>query len=77
MKGRGRGRAGLQTIVPGEDTVLKWSLIFFIVAMVAAFFGFSGIASSAAGIGRVLFYVFIAVFLGTMLLGLINRTPKA
>ena len=34
--------------------MLSWAVGFFILALVAAFFGFSGIASSAAGIAKVL-----------------------
>jgi len=33
--------------------MLSWAIGFFILALVAAFFGFGGIASSAAGIAKV------------------------
>ena len=41
--------------------MLKWAVIFLIVALVAALFGFGGIAGAASGIALTLFYVFIAV----------------
>lgn len=50
--------------------MLRWALIFFIVAIVAAIFGFGGIASATAGIAQVLFFVFLAVFVISLLLGL-------
>ena len=37
--------------------MLSWAIGFFILALVAAFFGFGGIASGAAGIAMVLFII--------------------
>ena len=39
--------------------LLKWALIFFVLALVAALFGFGGIAVGAAAIAKVLFIGFI------------------
>ena len=44
-------------------TILKWAAIFFVIALIAAGFGFSGIAEGAAGIAKVLFYIFLAIFI--------------
>lgn len=49
--------------------MLRWSLIFFIVALVAAIFGFTGIAEGAASIAKILFFIFIVLFVGALLLG--------
>jgi uncharacterized membrane protein YtjA (UPF0391 family) len=43
--------------------MLRWSLAFFIVAIIAAIFGFGGIATGAADIARILFFFFIVFFL--------------
>ena len=43
--------------------MLGWALTFLVVALVAAALGFGGIASASAGIAQVLFFVFIALFL--------------
>jgi uncharacterized membrane protein YtjA (UPF0391 family) len=53
-------------------TMLRWAWGFLIVALIAAVFGFGGIASSAAGIAKILFYLFLAVFVITLLLGLMT-----
>jgi uncharacterized membrane protein YtjA (UPF0391 family) len=53
-----------------SQTMLKWALIFFIVAIVAAAFGFTGIAAGAATIAKVLFGIFLVVFLIFLVLGL-------
>jgi uncharacterized membrane protein YtjA (UPF0391 family) len=49
--------------------MLSWAVAFFILALVAAFFGFGGIASSAAGIAKVLLVLFVIGFIISLLLG--------
>ncbi len=39
--------------------MLYYAVVFFVIALVAAFFGFGGIAVGAAGIAKVLFVVFL------------------
>jgi uncharacterized membrane protein YtjA (UPF0391 family) len=50
--------------------MLKWSLIFFVIAIVAGIFGFGGIESAAVGIAKVLFFIFVVLFVGALLLGM-------
>ena len=58
--------------------MLHWSLAFFIVAIIAAIFGFGGIAAGATEIARVCFFFFIVIFLVTLIYGLITgRKPPA
>lgn len=52
-----------------EDVMLKWALIFFIVALVAGGLGFSGVAGAAAGIAKVLAFIAIAIFVIFLALG--------
>lgn len=42
--------------------MLRWALTFFVLALIAAVFGFGGIATAAAGIAKLLFFLFLAVF---------------
>jgi uncharacterized membrane protein YtjA (UPF0391 family) len=49
--------------------MLKWSVIFFVIAIIAAIFGFSGIAEGAASIAQILFFVFLALFVIAVLFG--------
>lgn len=58
----GKGDRGL--------TMLGWALTFLVIAIIAAIFGFGGIAGTAAGIAQVLFYIFLAVFLISVIMGL-------
>jgi len=56
-----------------EDQMLRWALAFFVVAIIAAVFGFGGIAIAAASIARLLFFIFLVLFLAALLGGLVRR----
>ncbi|WP_340201839.1 DUF1328 family protein [Ascidiimonas sp. W6] len=43
--------------------MLRWTITFIILAIVAALFGFGGIAAGAASIAKILFFIFIFLFL--------------
>lgn len=53
--------------------LLRWALIFLVVALIAAVLGFGGIAGGAADFARVLFYLFLAVFVVSLIMGLVRR----
>jgi uncharacterized membrane protein YtjA (UPF0391 family) len=56
--------------------MLRWAIAFFIIAIIAAVFGFGGIAATASGIAQILFYIFLVLFLVALLMGLLGgRTP--
>ncbi len=52
--------------------MLYWALVFFVVSIVAAVFGFGGIADTTAGIAQILFYVFLVFFVISLIAGLIG-----
>ena len=49
--------------------MLKWALIFFVISVVAGIFGFTGVASGARGIAKVLFFIALAIFLIVLVFG--------
>lgn len=53
--------------------MLRWAVIFFVVAIIAALFGFTGIAAAATEIARILFFVFILLFIIALLTGWMRR----
>lgn len=55
--------------------MLRYAIIFLLVAILAAIFGFGGIAADAVWIARVLCFVFLALFAAAVILG--RRTPPA
>jgi uncharacterized membrane protein YtjA (UPF0391 family) len=52
-----------------EGIMLYWAAIFFVIALVAAIFGFGGIAASAVGVAKILFFVFLVLALVSFLFG--------
>jgi uncharacterized membrane protein YtjA (UPF0391 family) len=56
-----------------EAFMLRWALIFLVVAIVAGIFGFAGIMVAAAGIAKLLFYLFLVLFLVSLIMGLVSR----
>ena len=53
--------------------MVAWALAFFIIAVLAAVFGFTGLAAASAGIAKILFFVFLAIFVVTLLAGVARR----
>lgn len=55
-----------------KDAMLQYSLVFFIVAVISAVFGFGGIAAGAVEIAKVLFVVFLLITAVTFLIGVLG-----
>jgi uncharacterized membrane protein YtjA (UPF0391 family) len=53
--------------------MLYYAVVFFVIALVAALFGFTGIAASAVEIAKILFYIFLVLFVVSLLVGVIRR----
>lgn len=52
--------------------MIGWALTFFTVSIVAAVLGFGGIAASAAGVAQFLFWIFAALFVISLIAGLVG-----
>ncbi|MGZ4034518.1 MAG: DUF1328 domain-containing protein [Bacteroidia bacterium] len=50
--------------------MLRWSAIFFVIAIIAAVLGFGGLAQGAAAVAKILFTVFMVLFFLALILGL-------
>jgi uncharacterized membrane protein YtjA (UPF0391 family) len=53
-----------------EAWMLRLALFFLVVSLIAALFGFTGISMAAAGIAKILFFIFIVVFVILLVAGL-------
>lgn len=53
--------------------MLHYAAVFLVIALVAALFGFGGIAASAVGIAKVLFYIFLVLALASLLAGALRK----
>jgi uncharacterized membrane protein YtjA (UPF0391 family) len=53
-----------------EVDMLKLALFFLVISLIAALFGFTGISAAAAGIAKILFFIFLALFVILLIIGL-------
>ena len=53
--------------------MLHYALVFLVIALVAALFGFGGIAAGAVGIAKILCVVFLIMALVTFVMGLVKK----
>jgi uncharacterized membrane protein YtjA (UPF0391 family) len=58
--------------------MLGWAATFFIIAIIAGVFGFTGVAVATVQIAQVLFFLFLVLFAVSLLVGLFRgRMPPA
>ncbi|MCR2746840.1 DUF1328 domain-containing protein [Limnobacter parvus] len=55
--------------------MLHYAVVFFVIALIAALFGFGGIAAGAVEIAKVLFFIFIILAAITFIYNLIKSKP--
>lgn len=58
--------------------MLGWALVFFVVAIVAAIFGFGGVAASAMSIAKIIFFIALLLMFLSIVVHLIRgrRPPQ-
>jgi uncharacterized membrane protein YtjA (UPF0391 family) len=56
--------------------MLRLALLFFVIALCAALFGYAGIAEAFAGVAQILFFVFLVLFLAALLVGVMAGRPR-
>jgi uncharacterized membrane protein YtjA (UPF0391 family) len=54
--------------------MLRWALLFLVVALISALFGFGGVAGFSMDAARILFFVFLVMFVVSLVVG--SRTPR-
>lgn len=52
--------------------MLRWALIFLVVALIAGALGFGGVAGTSMGIAQVLFFVFVVLFVVSLIAHLVR-----
>jgi uncharacterized membrane protein YtjA (UPF0391 family) len=53
--------------------MLRWAITFLVIAIIAAVFGFGGVAEGAADIAQILFYIFVVLFVISLIFGGFRR----
>jgi len=64
-----RGYLQIRFILGGGEDMLGWAVVFLIIALVAAVLGFGGIAAASAGIAKLLFVIFLVLFIISLVFG--------
>lgn len=49
--------------------MLNWAITFLVIALIAALLGFGGIAGTAVGFAKILFFVFLVLFVVSLVMG--------
>lgn len=58
--------------------MLSWALTFLVIALIAAALGFGGVAGASMGIAKILFFVFLVLFVVSLIAGAVRgRRPIA
>lgn len=53
--------------------MLYWAIVFFVLAILAALFGFGGLSATFAGIAKILFFIFIVLLVLSLIFGFRGR----
>jgi uncharacterized membrane protein YtjA (UPF0391 family) len=53
--------------------MLYWALMFLVIALIAAVLGFTGVAVLAGGVAKILFFIFIVLFVVSLIAHLARR----
>ena len=49
--------------------MLKWAIAFLVISLMAGALGFTGVAGAAMGLAKILFFLFLVLFVAFLLLG--------
>ena len=62
--------AAVESVTPSwGQCMLRYAMIFLVLALIAGVFGFGGVSSASAGIAKILFFLFLVIFLVTLVTG--------
>jgi uncharacterized membrane protein YtjA (UPF0391 family) len=54
----------------GKPSMLKWAFVFLVIAIIAGIFGFTGVEEASASIAKILFGIFLVLFVGALVIGI-------
>jgi uncharacterized membrane protein YtjA (UPF0391 family) len=52
--------------------MLGWALTFLVVALIAGLLGFTSIAGTAMGVAKILFFVFLVLFVVSLVMHMVR-----
>jgi uncharacterized membrane protein YtjA (UPF0391 family) len=54
--------------------MLRWAVLFLVIALIAALFGFTNVAGTSLVAAKILFFVFLVMFVVALIMG--ERAPR-
>jgi uncharacterized membrane protein YtjA (UPF0391 family) len=66
--------ASIPAAAQGEIVMLHYAGVFLVIALIAALFGFGGIAAGAVEIAKILFFVFVIMAVVTFVISLVRKS---
>lgn len=53
--------------------MLHYAVVFLVIALIAAVFGFGGIVAGAVEIAKILFFIFVVMAIASFVVGLLKK----
>jgi uncharacterized membrane protein YtjA (UPF0391 family) len=53
--------------------VFRWAIVFLVVTLIAGIFAFAGLVLAAAALAKLIFYLFLVLFLLALIAGLLRK----
>lgn len=57
--------------------MFRWAVIFLVVTFVAGIFAFAGLVLAAAALAKLIFYLFLVLFLLALIAGLLRKSRSS
>jgi uncharacterized membrane protein YtjA (UPF0391 family) len=54
--------------------MLRWAIVFLVVTFIAGIFAFAGLVLAAVAVAKLVFYLFLVLFLLALIAGLLRKT---
>ena len=57
--------------------MFRWAIVFLIITFIAGIFAFAGLVLAAAAVAKLIFYLFLVLFLLTLIAGLLRKSSSS
>ena len=57
--------------------MFRWAIVFLIITFVAGIFAFAGLVLAAVALAKLIFYLFLVLFLLTLIAGLLRKSSSS
>jgi uncharacterized membrane protein YtjA (UPF0391 family) len=65
----------IRTTLNKNTTMLRWTLLFLVIAVIAGLLGFTGVAGTASEIAKILFFVFLVLLIISAIMSAFKGRP--